>query len=278
MENYTNRLITEERNNMGMVRYCVVDRTNTPNAFCGGSFNTKKQGIEQLKRAKHLYPNNKWTLEAIFSIGGKEKKRKNLGNPLVKLTESDLHRIIKESVSKVLNEVALKGKSGKTYSLHGTDPESWGVMSRLRGGKNNYILPNTPQHYHGSRDENNWFELDDKAHPNLRSRNNANRIDAMMKRIDDKSKDIMAANESKLSRIVKESVQKILNNEVDGWQTYDDTNMSPEEKAFRATISPNFNQSAIEYLGKLSNGNTLIEYNGVSFEITPKGKMIRVNR
>lgn len=87
MENYTNRLITEQRNNMGMVRYCVVDRTNTPNAFCGGSFNTKEQGIEQLKRAKRLYPNHKWTFEAIFFIGGKEKKRKNLGDPLVRLTE-----------------------------------------------------------------------------------------------------------------------------------------------------------------------------------------------
>ena len=113
MENYTNRLITEERNNMGMVRYCVVDRTNTPNAFCGGSFNTKKQGIEQLKRAKHLYPNHKWTLEAIFSIGGKEKKRKNLGDPLVRLTESDLHRIIKESVSKVLNEESYRKAAQK---------------------------------------------------------------------------------------------------------------------------------------------------------------------
>lgn len=91
------------------------------------------------------------------------------------------------------------------------------------------------------------------------------------------NKKLIRLTESDLHRIVKESVQKILN-EADGWQTYDDTNMSPEEKAFRATISPNFNQSAIEYLGKLSNGNTLIEYNGVSFEITPKGKMIRVNR
>lgn len=89
MENYTNRVITEGRNNMGMVRYCVVDRTNTPNAFCGGSFNTKKQGIEQLKRAKHLYPNHKWTLEAVFSIGGKEKKRKNLGDPLRESANAD---------------------------------------------------------------------------------------------------------------------------------------------------------------------------------------------
>ena len=126
----------------------------------------------------------------------------------IRLTESGLRRIIKESVKNILKEVALKGKSGKTYSLHGTDPESWAVMSRLRG-KNGYC-PNTPQYYHACRDEDNWIELDDKAHPNLRSRNNANRINAMMNRIDGKSKDIMAANESKTNRIVKESVNRIL--------------------------------------------------------------------
>lgn len=121
----------------------------------------------------------------------------------IRLTESGLRRIIKESVKNILKEVALKGKSGKTYSLHGTDPESWAIMARLRG-KNGYC-PNTPQFYHACRDEGNWIELDDKAHPNLRSRNNANRINAMMNRIDGKSKDIMAANESKTNRIVKET-------------------------------------------------------------------------
>ena len=147
----------------------------------------------------------------------------------IRLTEGDLHRIVKESVKRIMKEVALKGKSGKTYSLHGTDPESWAVMSRVRG-KNGYF-PNTPQHYHACRDEDNWIELDDKAHPNLRTRNNANRINAMMNRIDDKSKDIMAANESKLSRIVKESVEKILSeSEYDNFFDWaDNSSASPEE-------------------------------------------------
>lgn len=144
----------------------------------------------------------------------------------IRLTESGLRRIIKESVKNILKEVALKGKSGKTYSLHGTDPESWAVMSRLRG-KNGYC-PNTPQYYHACRDEDNWIELDDKAHPNLRSRNNANRINAMMNRIDDKSKDIMTANESKLSRIVKESVDKILS-ESDYWREAEDNYLMQEK-------------------------------------------------
>ena len=141
-----------------------------------------------------------------------------MNKKLIRLTESDLHKIVKESAKRIMKEVALKGKSGKTYSLHGTDPESWAVMSRVRG-KSGYF-PNTPQHYHACRDEDNWIELDDKAHPNLRSRNNANRINAMMNRIDDKSKDIMAANESKLSRIVKESVNRILKESETDYQTY----------------------------------------------------------
>ena len=143
-----------------------------------------------------------------------KNESKTMNKKLIRLTESDLHKIVKESAKRIMKEVALKGKSGKTYSLHGTDPESWAVMSRVRG-KNGYF-PNTPQHYHACRDEDNWIELDDKAHPNLRSRNNANRINAMMNRIDDKSKDIMAANESKLSRIVKESVNRILREDLEG--------------------------------------------------------------
>ena len=150
------------------------------------------------------YEYEKWADEH----NGNVAESKNMNKKLIRLTESDLHKIVKESAKRIMKEVALKGKSGKTYSLHGTDPESWAVMSRVRG-KNGYF-PNTPQHYHACRDEDNWIELDDKAHPNLRSRNNANRINAMMNRIDDKSKDIMAANESKLSRIVKESVNRIL--------------------------------------------------------------------
>jgi hypothetical protein len=152
---------------------------------------------------------DKSILNAVFNAKyNKVNENKIMNKKLIRLTENDLHKIVEESAKRIMKEVALKGKSGKTYSLHGTDPESWAVMSRVRG-KNGYF-PNTPQHYHACRDEDNWIELDDKAHPNLRSRNNANRINAMMNRIDDKSKDIMAANESKLSRVVKESVKRIL--------------------------------------------------------------------
>ena len=140
MEKYTNKTITEERNNTGMVRYYVVDREHIPNSYCGGSFLSKKEGIEQLQHAKRLYPDASWTLEAMYVIGNKIRTRKNLGDPLkesvnaaeglyeflggmqvvgtkninetknmknrqvIKLTESDLHRIVKRSVNKVLRE------------------------------------------------------------------------------------------------------------------------------------------------------------------------------
>ena len=122
----------------------------------------------------------------------------------VRLTESDLHRIVKETVNRAINEVALKGKSGKTYSLHGNDEESWDIVSRLRQKKSGN------SNYNTMRDEKNAEEIDAKKHPNRRSLNNANRVNALLKRTSNASKDIMAANESKLSRIVKESVNRIL--------------------------------------------------------------------
>lgn len=82
MKKCTNKTITEERNNMGMVRYYVVDREHTPNSHCGGSFLSKKEGIEQLQRAKRLYPDHSWTLEVMYIVGGKERATKNLGDPL----------------------------------------------------------------------------------------------------------------------------------------------------------------------------------------------------
>ena len=200
--------------------------------------NIRKQ-LDEIQKGLNLQNNtintervvDKSQPETPFSItnNNRNDESKNMKKKLIRLTESDLHKIVKESAKRIMKEVALKGKSGKTYSLHGTDPESWAVMSRVRG-KNGYF-PNTPQHYHACRDEDNWIELDDKAHPNLRSRNNANRINAMMNRIDDKSKDIMAANESKLSRIVKESVEKILSeSEYDNFFDWvDNSSASPEE-------------------------------------------------
>jgi len=127
-----------------------------------------------------------------------------MNKKLIRLTENDLHKIVKESVNRTINEVALKGKSGKTYSLHGNDEESWDIVSRLRQKKSGN------SNYNTMRDEKNAEEIDAKNHPNRRSLNNANRVNASLKRTSNASKDIMAANESFIRKIVKESVNKVL--------------------------------------------------------------------
>ena len=130
-----------------------------------------------------------------------------MNKKLIRLTESDLHKIVKESAKRIMKEVALKGKSGKTYSLHGNDEESWDIMTNLR---QNQKGGHGVTQYNTSRNAKNAEEMDVKNHPNRRSLNNANRVKASLKRTSDASKDIMAANESKLNRIVKESVNRVL--------------------------------------------------------------------
>ena len=219
---------------------------------------------------------------------------------LVRLNESDLHRVIKESVNKVLTDLdwrtyanaAKKAREQGRDSRWDFDRATERALDKQYGGHHLVSTDNeTYQDFHtynddpfstnydrawrpleGHEDFGSYADVHDSKKP-YGNEDIADFVHGRSKYVKGKG----WVTESDLHRIIKESVQKILN-EADGWQTYDDTNMSPEEKAFRATISPNFNQSAIEYLGKLSNGNTLIEYNGVSFEITPKGKMIRVNR
>ena len=50
-----------------------------------------------------------------------------MNKKLIRLTEQDLHRIVKESVNKVLNEIQYGGES-----LHGNNPEDWETMRNLR--------------------------------------------------------------------------------------------------------------------------------------------------
>lgn len=46
---------------------------------------------------------------------------------IIRLTESDLHRLVKESVNKILKEVKYKG-----HSLHGDNPYDWATMHHVR--------------------------------------------------------------------------------------------------------------------------------------------------
>lgn len=45
----------------------------------------------------------------------------------IRLTESQLHRVIKESVKRILNEVEFGGES-----LHGNSPEDWTAIGKVR--------------------------------------------------------------------------------------------------------------------------------------------------
>ena len=94
----------------------------------------------------------------------------------IRLTESDIHRIIKESVNRILNEVEFGGES-----LHGTNPEDWAATKHLRDRlthKNfdDYVYgDDTYDEYNKNfernfknldRDAQNEFDLLDDMYPN----------------------------------------------------------------------------------------------------------------
>ena len=74
----------------------------------------------------------------------------------IRLTESDLHRIIKESVKKVLNEVKFNG-----VSYHGTNPYDWKDLADIR---NKMLNPDNEESFNKNygkmkRNKNNAKEL-----------------------------------------------------------------------------------------------------------------------
>ena len=52
---------------------------------------------------------------------------------IIRLTESDLHRIVKESVNRILKEVKWTDSDGTTYQdQHGTDAGAWDRLANER--------------------------------------------------------------------------------------------------------------------------------------------------
>ena len=204
MEKYTNKTITEGRNNMGMVCYYVVDRESTPYSICGGSFLTKEDGIEQLKRAKHLYPNHNWTLEAEFSIGNKEKTRKNLGDPL------------KESVN--VSEIGTDEEFDAFMNwamTEGSDMFSSAANEYVNGGNENKLLSVSLRYAKEfGLNQEVAFSIAKEAAEGLYDflggmqvvgTNNTNESK------NTKKKQVIRLTESDIHRIVKESVNRMLN-------------------------------------------------------------------
>ena len=88
---------------------------------------------------------------------------------VIRLTESDLHEIINETVNEVLNEIQFGGEE-----FHGNKPEDWAAMSDLRftmGDVNKDIYDHgtggkrTGQYdddFDSQRREHNWKGIDDR--------------------------------------------------------------------------------------------------------------------
>lgn len=152
----------------------------------------------------------------------------------IRLTESDLHRIVKESVNRMLKEVSLKGKSGEEYSLHGDNFDSWGTLAKLRKHQlntPNRIMTGREKDAYKRDDDNSMQSMIDFALMNNIRGSRANRlVDIADKTSDYISKDIInnydpkveskqhngnkhtvRSSEANLHRIVKESVKKIIN-------------------------------------------------------------------
>lgn len=157
-------------------------------------------------------------------------------NTVMGLRESDVTRIVHECVKKTLNEIG-DTKWG-SYRL--------GAVAARNSKK--AIDAKTPQDslkYHKTvRDALNTF---DKA-----------------------SNGPNGERDSKLSKAFKKGLaagQKLKE---------DNEGMPPEEQEFRASLPKMFiqNEDEFEYIGKMPNGNTMIKYLGMPFEVTPQGRML----
>ena len=95
---------------------------------------------EQIPSEYIIWQDNKYALlfdkyECIFDlfqISDNTNESVKASAKLIRLTESDLHRIVKESVNKIIQEITVKGKSGKEYKLGGNDPYSWLTVNKIR--------------------------------------------------------------------------------------------------------------------------------------------------
>jgi hypothetical protein len=104
-----------------------------------------------------------------------------MNKKLIRLTESDLHRIVKESVNRILNEVSWTDSEGITHdNQHGGDSKSWDALRKERwnryfkhnddGIKNGEGMKNAEASY---RNASNSAELNGKPGMANAFRNNA---------------------------------------------------------------------------------------------------------
>jgi hypothetical protein len=74
------------------------------------------------------------------TLGIKENRKHDMNKKTIyRITENDVRRMVKETATRILREVKVKGDSGKEYSLHGNDKDSWMLMRRVRDKLGNFI-------------------------------------------------------------------------------------------------------------------------------------------
>lgn len=75
------------------------------------------------------------------TLGIKENRKHDMNKKktIYRITENDVRRMVKEAATRILREVKVRGESGKEYSLHGNDKDSWMLMRRVREKLSNFI-------------------------------------------------------------------------------------------------------------------------------------------
>lgn len=82
---------------------------------------------------------------------------------IVRLTESDLHRVINESVKMVLKEYTIQnqGEGGQNISVHGNNPGDWLTMQKIRQKQIALKGNKAKRRYAMNRNEDNFENMTD---------------------------------------------------------------------------------------------------------------------
>lgn len=92
------------------------------------------------------------------TLGMNENRKHDMNKKTIyRITENDVRRMVKETATRILREVKVKGASGEEYSLHGDDKDSWMLMNRLRRKLNLFIDDIIDQNNRGA---NLAFDID----------------------------------------------------------------------------------------------------------------------
>lgn len=92
-----------------------------------------------------------------------ENNMKSNKKQVIRFTESNLHRVISESVKRVLKEYAIQaqGEGGQNISVHGNNPGDWLTMQKLRQKQIALKGNKAKRRYAMNRNEENFENMTD---------------------------------------------------------------------------------------------------------------------